>query len=308
MKCGKVSQTVLRRSVLKEIKPEREENAERLSSINAATAVYDRIGRYAFFKAVNDLAAKGACVDRVLALALFPPDAEEEEIRRAAAEFGALCRQYGIRPVGGHTEISSAVTRPVITVSASGRAADPAYPAKAQAGDSLILTKSIALEGTAILAHIKEKKLKEYFPAFLVERAKQFEESLSVLEEAEIARTAGVHAMQDLSQGGIFGALWEFAETSDIGMEIDLKRIPIRQETVEICDYLDVNPYGLISGGSLLLAAPDGEEVLLRLKEKNISAAIIGRVTKEKGRKLHNDGEVRYLDRSKTDEIFRIIG
>lgn len=308
MKCGKVSQTVLRRSVLKEIKPEREENAERLSSINAATAVYDRIGRYAFFKAVNDLAAKGALVDRVLALALFPPDAEEEEIRRAAAEFGALCRQYGIRPVGGHTEISSAVTRPVITVSASGRAADPAYPAKAQAGDSLILTKSIALEGTAILAHIKEKKLKEYFPAFLVERAKQFEESLSVLEEAEIARTAGVHAMQDLSQGGIFGALWEFAETSDIGMEIDLKRIPIRQETVEICDYLDVNPYGLISGGSLLLAAPDGEEVLLRLKEKNISAAIIGRVTKEKGRKLHNDGEVRYLDRSKTDEIFRIIG
>ena len=308
MKCGKVSQTVLRRSVLKEIKPEREENAERLSSINAATVVYDRIGRYAFFKAVNDLAAKGACVDRVLALALFPPDAEEEEIRRAAAEFGALCRQYGIRPVGGHTEISSAVTRPVITVSASGRAADPAYPAKAQAGDSLILTKSIALEGTAILAHIKEKKLKEYFPAFLVERAKQFEESLSVLEEAEIARTAGVHAMQDLSQGGIFAALWEFAETSDIGMEIDLKRIPIRQETVEICDYLDVNPYGLISGGSLLLAAPDGEEVLLRLKEKNISAAIIGRVTKEKGRKLHNDGEVRYLDRSKTDEIFRIIG
>lgn len=308
MKCGKVSQTVLRRSVLKEIKPEREENAERLSSINAATAVYDRIGRYAFFKAVNDLAAKGALVDRVLAFALFPPDAEEEKIRRAAAEFGALCRQYGIRPVGGHTEISSAVTRPVITVSASGRAADPAYPAKAQAGDSLILTKSIALEGTAILAHIKEKKLKEYFPAFLVERAKQFEESLSVLEEAEIARTAGVHAMQDLSQGGIFGALWEFAETSDIGMEIDLKRIPIRQETVEICDYLDVNPYGLISGGSLLLAAPDGEEVLLRLKEKNISAAIIGRVTKEKGRKLHNDGEVRYLDRSKTDEIFRIIG
>lgn len=308
MKCGKVSQTVLRRSVLKEIKPEREENAERLSSINAATAVYDRIGRYAFFKAVNDLAAKGALVDRVLALALFPPDAEEEEIRRAAAEFGALCRQYGIRPVGGHTEISSAVTRPVITVSASGRAADPAYPAKAQAGDSLILTKSIALEGTAILAHIKEKKLKEYFPAFLVERAKQFEESLSVLEEAEIARTAGVHAMQDLSQGGIFGALWEFAEASDIGMEIDLKRIPIRQETVEICDYLDVNPYELISGGSLLLAAPDGEEVLLRLKEKNISAAIIGRVTKAKGRKLHNDGEVRYLDRSKTDEIFRIIG
>ncbi len=308
MKCGKVSQTVLRRSVLKEIKPEMEENTERLSSINAATAVYDRIGRYAFFKAVNDLAAKGANVDRVLALALFPPDAEEEEIRSAAAEFGALCRQYGIRPVGGHTEISSAVTRPVITVSASGRAADPAYPAKAQAGDSLILTKSIALEGTAILARIKEKKLKEYFPTFLVERAKQFEESLSILEEAEIARTAGVHAMQDLSQGGVFGALWEFAEASDIGMEINLKRIPIRQETVEICDYLDVNPYELISGGSLLLAAPDGEEVVLRLKEKNIFAAIIGRVTKEKGRKLHNDGEVRYLDRSKTDEIFRIIG
>lgn len=308
MKCGKVSQTVLRRSVLKEIKPERDKNADRVSSVNAATAVYDKIGRYAFFKAVNDLAAKGAHVEELQVLALFPPDTEEEEIRRTAAELGNLCRQYGISPVGGHTEISSAVTRPVLSVSAYGRAVDPAYPAKAQAGDSLILTKSIALEGTAILAQIREKELKSFFPSFLVERAKKFEESLSLLEETEIAMASGVHAMQDLSQGGVFGALWEFAEDSDIGMEIDLKKIPIRQETVEICNYLDVNPYELISGGSLLLAAPDGEELLLRLKEKNISAAIIGRVTKEKGRKLHNDGEVRYLDRSKTDEIFRIIG
>ena len=63
MKCGKVSQTVLRRSVLKEIKPERDKNADRISSVNAATAVYDKIGRYAFFKAVNDLAAKGARVE-----------------------------------------------------------------------------------------------------------------------------------------------------------------------------------------------------------------------------------------------------
>ncbi len=308
MKCGKVSQTVLRRSVLKEIKPKRDENTGMLSSVNAATAVYDRIGRYAFFKAVNDLAAKGAGVEAVQALALFPPDTEEEEIRRAAAEFGALCRQYEICPTGGHTEITSAVTRPVITVCASGKAKDPAYSGKAQEGDSLILTKSIALEGTAILSHIKEKELKSYFPSFLIERAKQFDESLSILEEAEIAMDFGLHAMQDLSQGGVFGALWEFAEASDIGMEIDLKKIPIRQETVEICDYLDVNPYELISGGSLLLAVPDGEGLLLKLKEKNISAAIIGRVTKEKGRKLHNDGEVRYLDRSKTDEIFRMIG
>ncbi len=308
MKCGKVSQTVLRRSVLKEIKPKRDENTGMLSSVNAATAVYDRIGRYAFFKAVNDLAAKGASVEAVQALALFPPDTEEEEIRRAAVEFGALCRQYEICPTGGHTEITSAVTRPVITVCASGKAKDPAYPGKAQEGDSLILTKSIALEGTAILSHIKEKELKSYFPSFLIERAKQFDESLSILEEAEIAMDFGLHAMQDLSQGGVFGALWEFAEASDIGMEIDLKKIPIRQETVEICDYLDVNPYELISGGSLLLAVPDGEGLLLKLKEKNISATIIGRVTKEKGRKLHNDGEVRYLDRSKTDEIFRMIG
>lgn len=308
MKCGKVSQTVLRRSVLKEIKPKRDENTGMLSSVNAATAVYDRIGRYAFFKAVNDLAAKGASVEAVQALALFPPDTEEEEIRRAAAEFGALCRQYEICPTGGHTEITSAVTRPVITVCASGKAKDPAYLGKAKEGDSLILTKSIALEGTAILSHIKEKELKSYFPSFLIERAKQFDESLSILEEAEIAMDFGLHAMQDLSQGGVFGALWEFAEASDIGMEIDLKKIPIRQETVEICDYLDVNPYELISGGSLLLAVPDGEGFLLKLKEKNISATIIGRVTKEKGRKLHNDGEVRYLDRSKTDEIFRMIG
>ncbi len=308
MKLGKLSQTVLRRSVLKEIKPEAEKRKGTLTSVNAATAVYDKIGRYAFFKAVNDLAAKGAKPEEVLALALFPPEAEEEEIHKAAAEFGELCRHYGLLPIGGHSEITSAVKRPILSVTASGKVKKADYPAKAQAGDSLILTKTVALEGSAILAHLKEKELKEHFPDFLIDRAKAFDRDLSVLEEAELALEAGVHAMLDLSQGGVFGGLWEFAETSEIGMEVDLKKIPIRQETVEICDYLDVNPYELISGGSLLLAASDGEEVLVRLKEKNISAAIIGRVTKEKGRKLHNDGEVRYLDRSKTDEIFRIIG
>jgi hydrogenase expression/formation protein HypE len=308
MKCGKVSQTVLRRSVLKEIKAERRTDGDYVTSVNAATAVYDKIGRYAFYKAVNDLAAKGVEPEALQILALFPPETEEEEIRLIAREFGLLCKENGIRLESGHTEISSAVTRPVISVSAIGKPAPAEYLNKAMPGDSLILTRAIGIEGTAILAHLKEKELKEHFPDFLVDKAKGFEEELEVLKAIKPAMEAGAHGMMDLSQGGIFGALWEFGEASDIGMEVDLKKIPIRQETIEICDYLDVNPYELISGGSLLFAAPDGEGALMKLKEIGIGAQIIGRVTNEKARKLHNDGEVRYLDRAKPDEIFRVIG
>lgn len=118
----------------------------------------------------------------------------------------------------------------------------------------------------------KEMELKEHFPASFVDTAKAFDQYLSVVPEAAVAVKSGVAAMHDVTEGGLFGALWEMAEASGVGLEIDLKKIPIRQETVEICEYFDVNPYGLISSGMMLMASADGNALVLALQEAGIPA------------------------------------
>lgn len=125
-------------------------------------------------------------------------------------------------------------------------------------GDDIIATKWIGIEGTSIVAREKEEELLNRFSRSFVETVKSFDQYLSVVPEAAVAVKHGVSAMHDVTEGGIYGALWEMAEASGIGLEVDLKSIPIRQETVELCEAFRLNPYLLISSGCMLMAAPDG--------------------------------------------------
>ena len=109
--------------------------------------------------------------------------------------------------------------------------------------------------------------------------------------------------MHDVSRGGIFSALWELAEKGNVGIEVDLKKIPVRQETVEICEVLGVNPYELYGAGALLIVSDKGNQLLHELEKQQIPAAIIGKVTKENGKVILNGEEVRFLDRPKNDAI-----
>ena len=152
----------------------------------------------------------------------------------------------------------------------------------------------------------KRQQLRRRFPAYLVEAAKGFDKYLSIIPEAAVAGKSGVWAMTDVTEGGIFGALWEMAESSGVGLEIDLKKLPIRQETVEICNLLDLNPYELISGGCLLIAAENGADLVRRLEEENIPATVVGRTTGGKDRIIRNGEEKRFLEPAKPDELYQI--
>ena len=113
--------------------------------------------------------------------------------------------------------------------------------------------------------------------------------------------------MHDISKGGILGALWEMAERFGVGLEVDLKKIPIRQETVEICNHLDINPYELLSTGSLLLFTENGQEIVNALEQEGIPAVIVGRTTEGNDRLIQVDDESRYLTRPGTDELVRFL-
>ncbi|MCC8152167.1 MAG: hypothetical protein LIO96_12150 [Lachnospiraceae bacterium] len=175
-----------------------------------------------------------------------------------------------------------------------------------QPGDDIIVTKWVGLEGTVRIVQERKEALLHRFPPFMVEEAAGFSRYLSVQPELAAAKKAGA-AILELTWGGVFGGLWELAEQAGVGLEINLKRIPVRQETVEICNYYDINPYQLISGGSLLLAARDGYGMTYRLQAAGIPAAVVGKAAVGNDRVVLNGGGRRFLEPPRRDEIEKVL-
>ena len=299
MKIGKVSETVLKRSIFKQIHTKRDEvllgagvgedcAAVKLSpgeifviSTDPITGTVKDVGMLAIQITANDLASSGAEPVGVMLTVLLPEEIEEEDIREMMRQVEEACAHFHIQVMGGHTEVTRAVTQPVISVTGVGKVREERLvsTAGAKPGQDILVTKWIGIEGTSIIAKEKEKELLERFSQAFVDTAKGFDQYLSVLPDSRIAVEHGVSAMHDVTEGGIYGALWEVAEASGIGLEIDLKAIPIRQETIEICEYFELNPYYLISSGCMLMAADQGHDLVRKLEAAGIPAAVIGKST-----------------------------
>lgn len=327
MEIGKVPENVLKRSILKQIKTKRPEvlvgadvgedcaiiglqpDEVMVLSTDPITGTTKEMGRWAVMISANDIASSGAEVIGVLVCALLPPRIREIKIRELMQEIETCCQELNIQVVGGHTEVTDAVNRPVLSITGIGKVKkDRMLPTKgAKPGQDIVITKWAALEGTAILAKGKEKELLQKFPAFLIEEAKGYSQYLSIIKEAAIAGKSNVSAMHDITEGGVFGALWEMAESAGVGLTIDLKKIPIKQATVEICNYFDVNPYEMMSSGSLMLAADNGYDLVRVLEEAGIHAAVIGKVTEGNDRVVTNGEETRFLEPPKTDQLYKAL-
>lgn len=252
-------------------------------------------------KCVNNLAAAGAKPATAQIALMMPLESEESDVKALMAQITKACSLAGMAIAGGDTNVTFAVNMPIVTITAIGTVSKDGLHdvSMAKAGEDVILSKWIGLEGTAALAKAFEEKILKRYPAYLAEEAAGFGGYLSVEKEAQIAAQHGATAMHDLSQGGIFGGLWELAEGAGLGLTVDLKKIPIRQETVEVCEVCGVNPYEMRSGGSLLITAPSGEEIVAALEAADIPATVIGKLHEGQDRIIQNGEEVRYLDRPK---------
>lgn len=328
MKIGKVPENVLKRSVFKQLHTKRPEvvlgagvgedcAAVKLAadetlvlSTDPITGTAKDIGTLAIQITMNDLASSGAEPVGVLLTILLPEKIREIKLREMMEQIEQACAQVGVQVMGGHTEVTAVVNQPVITVCGVGKVKDGKIisTAGAKPGMDILVTKWIGIEGTSILAKEHEEALLERFSAPFIQKAKDLDVYLSVLSEAAVAVRSGVSAMHDVTEGGIFGALWEIAEASGVGLEIDIKKIPIRQETVEICEFFGINPYQLISSGCMLMAATDGNLLVRELEKAGIPAAIIGKATEGNDRVLLNGDEQRFLEPPKTDELYHING
>ena len=342
MKTGKISESILKRSVLKYCKTKREEVVKGAApGVDCAFFAYpDRQGRdagsqvsdcqdkvfcaatqtvsrpvvragcYAVYAAVNAVAAGGGIPFAMQMALTLPEGTEESELKRIMQLTEEAAGRCKVQIAGGHTEVTGAVKYPVISVTAFGyrlEAADKVSRGLPAAGQAVVMTKWMGLEGTAVLAQEKEAELLERYPFSITTAAKGFEKYLPILPEAATALKSGATAMHDMRNGGVFGGLYELAGRLGVGLSIDLKKIPVKQETIEICEFFDLNPYGLLSGGSLLIVAEDGDGMVKALQEAGIPAAVIGRTTDNNDKVLYNGEEIRFLEPARPDEIGKVI-
>lgn len=342
MNTGKISGNILKRSVLRQLKTDRkeivngagigedcaifsfsdgltvscmQEGAVAVAGDEESSppeyAVRHTVGRL-IQKCANNLAAAGSRPAAAMITLLLPETAEESDLKALMAEAEKKCSELSMSVAGGQSRVMSEISVPVAVVTGFGRMSPADACAghtvrAASPGQDVVISKWIGLEGTAYLAKCCRERLLSRYPVRLVDEAAGFGRYLSVLPEAATAMESGVCAMHDASEGGIFAALWELAEGAGVGLTIDLKKLPLRQETVEVCEYCQINPYRLLSGGCLVMTAQDGPGLAAGLNRRGIPATVVGKVTDSNDRIFRNGDEIRYMDRPGTDELYRFM-
>ena len=275
-------------------------------STDPITGAVKGAGALAIHISCNDVATSGVRPMAIMVTILAPPEATEEDIGRVMEEAGEAAARLGVEIIGGHTEVTSAVNRIVISTTALGKVLKDRIvrSSGAQADDDVIMTKWAGLEGTAIIAADKEKELAGRLTSEEIENAKSFIEHISVVEEGVAAGEFGASSMHDVTEGGILGAAWEIAESSSKGIDIYIDKIPVREITRKLCNVFGIDPYRLISSGSMLITSKNGAELVRILEEKGIPSTIIGRIT-EQGRNIIRSGETTLLSPPDVDELFK---
>ena len=281
------------------------------------TFACDAIGWYAVHVNANDVACCGARPRWFLATLLLPEhDTTPALVEAIFEQMASACIELDITLCGGHTEITHGLDRPIVVGQMLGDVSHDGFlrGADARAGDVIILTKGIAVEGTALIAREKPASLGDVMDEQELARCAGFlrDPGISVVKDARLALEAGeVHALHDPTEGGVATGLWELAEAASLGMRVDRGKLPILPECARMCRHLGLDPLGLIASGSLLIAAP-GEHaaaIIDRLRGEDIAATVIGElVAVEQGRCLRGaDGTLAPLPQFPRDELTRLF-
>jgi hydrogenase expression/formation protein HypE len=286
-----------------------------IAKTDPITFTADQIGWYAVHINANDIATKGARPLWYLATLLLPEELTTEDLaERIFQDTVKACQSIGVSLVGGHTEITSGLSRPIVVGQMLGEVDKERLVRAdgAREGDVIVLTKGIAIEGTAVIAREYESEMSQVLGEQSLISCRNFmqEPGISVLKEALAAPECGhIHAMHDPTEGGLATALHEVARAAGVGLLVRADAVPVFAETQAICNHYHLDPMGLIASGALLiiLAADQVENLLIRLRAEEIPATVIGELTaKSKGVKLLTAEGLCDLPLYEQDELTRI--
>lgn len=274
-------------------------------STDPITGAAKDIGYLAVQINCNDIYSAGAEPMGVLLTVLLPPESDEALLEEMMTGAIKAAEERNIEILGGHTEVTDAVCKPVISAAVIGKTRDRKILSTggAKAGQDVIMTKWAGTEGTAILAKEWEEGLKAYLSEEELKMAREMKNYLSVEKESEIAFEHGATAMHDATEGGILGAVWEVAECSGLGVDVYVENIPVKEETKKICKVMGIDYLGLISSGTMIIAADDGDKLVEKLQEAGIEAAVIGKLT-EGGKYMLVNGMRLPLNQPKSDALY----
>jgi len=286
-----------------------------VAKTDPVTFATDLIGWYAVNINANDIATSGARPRWFLATVLLPEGCTEKEAERIFQQITTACHQLHITLVGGHTEITYGLKRPIVVGCMLAEAESRLITTSgAQPGDDIVITKGISIEGTAVLAReAGPYLLSSGLSPSLIQRAANylFSPGISVLDEALIAcSSAEVHAMHDPTEGGLATGLQEIATAAQTGVWVEESWIPILPECQRLCQRLGLDPLGLLASGSLVitLAPTETPKLLSALAEAGINAQVIGKIVEKKeGLKLHAKDKTRELPHFERDELARFF-
>ncbi len=275
------------------------------------TGTTERIGEHSVNINANDIATTGARPVWYMCTLLLPPGTSETTLEEIMRGVDTASQELGITVVGGHTEATKGLDRPIIAGFMVGESRNRVLSSQGgRVGDRILLTKTAGLEGTAILASDYRDRLKR-IPENLMTRARSFSRQISIVKEAlSIARISGVHALHDPTEGGVLNGFWELAEASGRGIEIWADRIPMAEETRKICSALRLDPLKLMSSGCLLAAVEPSvvNRVTGVLRKLRVRVSEVGKLTPQaNGRNLVQGIRRRNIAAVPQDELYRLV-
>lgn len=327
MEIGKLPNDVLEKIVLSNIKNRRKEVLVRAAvgednaiidfgkdlcvvSTDPITGATKGIGKLAIHISCNDVATSGAEPLGVLMTILAPPNTTEKELEDIMKDAGEAAAELNVEIIGGHTEITDAVNRVVISTTAIGKQNKEklADLKDINIGDKVLITKYAGIEGTSIIANELESFLIDKIGKEKLIEAKGMDSMLSVVKEGMICGEIGVNYMHDITEGGVLGAVWEASKAIGKGIKVYESLIPVKDITKEIADILNIDLYRLISSGSMLIIGK--EEKVSRIHDElhafNIKSTVIGEIIEE-SILLEKDGRSLNIEPPASDELYKAL-
>lgn len=271
---------------------------------------------YGLLTEVNELAAQGVHAGSAEIRIEIPADMDKSRMHSirnhiAKAMEKLETEDFQLEELHIAGEKCAALRVPQIVITAAGetdqkeRIADALLTARA--GQDIVYAGWAGLEGMLRIIGEKEAELRERFTPAFIGQMKAYDSELCGLSKIAVADAMGVSVIRQVSRGGILASLWDLAKDTELGLNLDLKKIAVRQETIEVCEHFRLNPYQLASGGSFLMLTENGEALADALNQKGIQAAVIGQLTDSNDKVIHNGEDMRYIDRPAPDELMKIF-
>lgn len=316
---GKISEIAYRRSVIKKINEKTEgikpgvdaaaiqlEDVTAVMSSNCILEWFDGCEQYYLQKTINCIYEKGGIPEYLQLEIVIPTEFEEKLLGKIMADFNEAAANKGIKICQCRVHAAE-IQKPIAHITVIGSTRNTVSSENIKPGMDVVMAGTIAIGGTAVISQKYKDRLFEKFVKVFVDDCIDLKKYIDIKDSAFIALQNGAVAMHSVSDSGVFGAVWELASSADLGITVNISDIPVWQETVEVAEVFDINPYMLDGTGALLIVSDNGRKIVDKLNECGIYANLIGKITDSKDRIAVNGDEIRYLEPPRGDELYKIL-